>query len=232
MARSGDETRKRILDAAERLFAERGFAGVTIRDITHAAKVDVALANYHFGPKEKLFEAVMMRRATLHMEERLARLERCIADAGGAPTLEAVLHAYADAFLERSLSGEEGWKHYFKLLAKLGLSPEWAPDLWSDYFDPFVKKLIEALRLALPGCPDDRLYWCYDFFSGILTHVFAETHRIDRLSGYLCRSDDLETAYPLMVSFVTAGCERIARGERVPAEAVRPRRLRVSATGE
>ena len=56
-------TRDRILDAAERLFAQRGFHGVSVRDITGAADVDVALANYHFGSKQGVLEAVLMRRA-------------------------------------------------------------------------------------------------------------------------------------------------------------------------
>ena len=54
-------TRERILDAAERLFAQRGFYGISVRDITGAAEVDVALASYHFGNKQGVLEAVVMR---------------------------------------------------------------------------------------------------------------------------------------------------------------------------
>jgi len=71
--------RTRILDAAERLFAARGFHGVSIRDITGAAGVDVALANYHFGSKQGLLEAVFLRRAEDLNAERLARLDALIA---------------------------------------------------------------------------------------------------------------------------------------------------------
>jgi AcrR family transcriptional regulator len=66
-------TRDRILDAAERLFARKGFHGVSVRDITGAADVDVALANYHFGSKQGLLEAVFLRRAADLNAERLAR---------------------------------------------------------------------------------------------------------------------------------------------------------------
>ena len=78
-------TRERILDAAERLFAQRGFHGVSIRDITGAAEVDVALANYHFGSKQGLLEAVFLRRAEDLNSERLARLDAVIAGARGKP---------------------------------------------------------------------------------------------------------------------------------------------------
>ena len=55
--------KERILDAAERLFAQRGFYGVSLRDITQAAGVDVALVGYHFGGKRELFAAVFERPA-------------------------------------------------------------------------------------------------------------------------------------------------------------------------
>ena len=65
----------RILDAAERLFAQHGFYGVSVRDITDAAGVDVALVSYHFGGKRELFTAVFQRRAELLNAERLEMLE-------------------------------------------------------------------------------------------------------------------------------------------------------------
>jgi AcrR family transcriptional regulator len=55
--------RERILDAAEQLFAQRGFYGVPLRDITQAAGVDVALVGYHFSGKRELFAAVFEPRA-------------------------------------------------------------------------------------------------------------------------------------------------------------------------
>src|ERR1700733_7444255 len=66
--------KERILDAAERLFARHGFYGISVRDITEAAEVDVALVNYHFGSKRELFAAVFQRRAEMLNPERLARL--------------------------------------------------------------------------------------------------------------------------------------------------------------
>src|ERR1700746_4114937 len=68
---SADGTRERILDAAERVFAYKGYDGTTLRDV--AAEADVQLANiaHHFGPKESLFEKVIERRATVMGELRL-----------------------------------------------------------------------------------------------------------------------------------------------------------------
>ena len=112
-------TRERILDAAERLFAQRGFHGVSIRDITGAADVDVALANYHFGSKQGLLEAVFLRRAEDLNSERLARLDAAIAGARGQPPqLEEIIDAFTHPLLDRSARGSAGWKSYFALIAR------------------------------------------------------------------------------------------------------------------
>ena len=78
-----------------------------------------------------------------------------------------------------------------------------------ESFDPLVSQYITAFKKALPGVPDERIYWAYHYLSGALTLTLAQTSRIDRLSDGICRSSDVETAYNLMVPFVAAGFERI-----------------------
>jgi len=52
------ETRKRLLDIAAEVFAEKGFANTTVREICHKAGANIAAVNYHFGDKQKLYAAV------------------------------------------------------------------------------------------------------------------------------------------------------------------------------
>jgi AcrR family transcriptional regulator len=208
-------TRERILDAAERLFAQRGFHGVSIRAITGAAQVDVALANYHFGSKQGLLEAVVLRRAEDLNSERLARLDAVIAGArGGTPGLEEIIDAFTQPLLDRSVRGSAGWKSYFALIAEINNSPEFGGVLMTRTFDPVVQRFIEAIRRALPDCDERDLYWAYHFLSGALTLTFAETGRIDKLSGGLCKASDLDAVHERMVPFCAAGfralCERSA----------------------
>ena len=70
------DTKESILDAAEKLFAERGFSGTSLRTITAAARVNLAAVNYHFGSKDALIEAVLARRVRPMNAERVARLDR------------------------------------------------------------------------------------------------------------------------------------------------------------
>ena len=138
-------TRERILDAAERLFAQRGFHGVSIRDITGEAGVDVALANYHFGSKHGLLEAVFARRAEELNTERLARLDAVLATGRRkAPTLEEIIDAFTHPLLDRSARGGPGWKSYFALVAEVNNSPE-----FGGVEDPLARRA--RARAAAPG---------------------------------------------------------------------------------
>jgi Tetracyclin repressor-like, C-terminal domain len=89
------------------------------------------------------------------------------------------------------------------------------------------------LREALPGCSAREVYWGYQFLTGALTLTFAETGRIDTLSGGLCRSSDLDSVHERLAPYVAAGfralCARANAGETIrakPARAAAPKTAR------
>lgn len=200
----------RILDAAEKLFAERGYDGVTLRAIAKEAGVDVALANYHFGRKEELFERTFMRRAAILNAWRVEALEAAQAAAAPDP---APVRAIIDAYLRPLMTGDHindpGWRNYYALVAYVNSSTEWGGRLMSETFDPAIERFIEALRTALPEATPAAIYWGYLCLSGAITLAFARTGRLDVLSAGKIRSTDLEEGYGEMVEFITAGFERI-----------------------
>jgi AcrR family transcriptional regulator len=216
----------RILDAAEQLFAQRGFYGVSLRDITQAAGVDVALVGYHFGGKRELFGAVFERRADVLNRERLELLEEVRRAAlPGAPALEAIVKAFTQPLLERSARGGPGWKSYFALVAYVSSSPEFAVDLMTRHFDPVVERFIAVMREALPDCPPREIYWGYQFLTGALTLTFAETGRIDQLSGGLCCASDLDGVHERLAPYVAAGLRTLcARAGPAPRPGKRAER--------
>ena len=77
------DTKQRILDVAEQLFADNGFAGTSLRRIIAAAEVNLAAVHYHFRSKESLLEAVLMRRMVPLNDERLALLNQLEQEARG-----------------------------------------------------------------------------------------------------------------------------------------------------
>lgn len=215
MARKSEGTRQRILDAAEKLFAKRGFHGVSIREITRAAGVDVALANYHFGPKKDLLAAVLERRAQVLNDERLHLLaEAKQATAPKPASAEAVINAFTYPLNNKSARGGPGWKSYFALVAQINNSPEWGGIMMSQYFDHVVHVFIDALREVFPDCQERELYWAYHFLSGALTLTFAETRRVDNLSGGLCKSTDLDAVHERLVPFCAGGFRALCSGRR------------------
>jgi AcrR family transcriptional regulator len=225
---AGKPGRERILDAAEKLFARRGFYGVSLRDITQAAGVDVALVGYHFGGKRALFDAVFSRRAGVLNRERLELLNDIRLEARpGTPSVEAIVHAFTYPLLERSARGGAGWKSYFALIAYVNNSPEFGPELMSQHFDALVTKFISVLREALPDVPPQEIYWGYQFLTGALTLTFAETGRIDKLSGSLVRAADLDSVLERLAPYVAGGFRALAA--RVAA-ATPPRASKRAAT--
>jgi AcrR family transcriptional regulator len=74
--KSSESTRERILRAAERIYAASGFHGMSLRDVTLLAGVNLAAVNYHFGSKDKLILALADRRLTPINTERLERLTK------------------------------------------------------------------------------------------------------------------------------------------------------------
>ena len=216
---SSEDRRTRILDAAEALFAVHGYTAVTLRAIAAKAEVDVALANYHFGPKRDLFDAVFYRRAEILNEMRLDALDAATRRrAPGVPTVEDIIEAYLKPMLTGPHIHEPGWRNYYALVAYVNNSLEWGGTLMSRFFNPMVDRFMAALRKALPDAAPEALYWSYHCLSGALTLTFAQTGRLDVLSHGLCRSDDLESAYPHIRDFAVGGIER-ACGIRLSRDA-------------
>ncbi|MFK7830063.1 MAG: TetR/AcrR family transcriptional regulator [Congregibacter sp.] len=202
--------RDRILDAAESLFAEHGFDGVTLRQIATKAGVDVALANYHFGKKLDLFQAVFDRRAEmLNRARREALHARQAASGKRGPSVEQIIEAFLRPLELAQETGDEGWRNYLALIGYINSSPYWGPRMMSQLFDELVQEFVEALKKALPKARDEDVYWCYHNLSGALTLTLANTGRIDKLSRGKCRSADFQAAYDHMIPFMAAGFRKV-----------------------
>jgi AcrR family transcriptional regulator len=194
-------TPERILDAAEKLFADSGYDGVSLRHITREAGVELALANYHFGPKLELFRAVVRRRAEALNAQRFALL----AELDDSASIEQLIHAFTAPFLERSMRGGPGWKNYARVIAQITNSPRWQPDIIATEFDPVAKVFIERILRLFPKAREEDLYWGFYFLLGAMTVTFAETGRVDSLSGGRFKATDLDAIHARMIPFLAAG---------------------------
>lgn len=207
------DRRDGILDAAEGLFSVHGFHGVTVREVAKEAGVDPALLNYYFGSKRGMFDAVFLRRAEIVNRQRMQSMQR-YEDSTAAMTVEGCLQAFFEPVYQWWETGGDGWKNYLRLVALVNNTPVWGSSTMTQFFDPVIERLIQMLRKCLPDARDEDIYWCYHFVSGALTLSFADTGRIDNLSGGLCRSNDTAAVRKRMAYFLAAGttelCARLA----------------------
>jgi AcrR family transcriptional regulator len=198
------ETLEQILDAAEELFSRNGLNGVTLRDVAQKVGVHTTLLHYYFDDKRSLFEAVFARRVDVTSGRRMAALERYEAEAGDHPTVEGALHVFLDTDLDLYIEGGQPWKNWAAFCARVSNTPEGAA-LMDVHFDPVVLKLVGILKRAMPDCPEEDIFWGYNFVTGALMNTLARTGRIDRLSGGLCHSDDFAAVKARMAKFMAAG---------------------------
>ncbi|HEY9236350.1 MULTISPECIES: TetR/AcrR family transcriptional regulator [Phenylobacterium] len=210
----GADLRGAILDAAEQLFSAHGFYGVTTRQVAAEAGVDAALIHYYFGTKRDLFDAVFARRAEVLNSVRLAALHAYEAEHAGNLTAVGVVEAFIAPMIEMSLTGEPGWKNYFRLVALVNNTPAWGGETMHRFFDPMVHEFIGALQRALPEAELRDLYWGYQFLTGSMMLALSETGRIDQLSDGLCRSTDLAAVRARLFDYGAAGFEAIVGRNR------------------
>ncbi len=198
------ETMEQILDAAELLFSKHGLHGVTLRDVALKVGVHTSLMHYYFEDKFSLFKVVFVRRATVTSDRRMKALDQYEKDAKGKPTVAGALHAFLDTDFDLYMSGGEGWKNYGAFGSQLSNTPEGGA-MFDEHFDPVVLRLIGILRKALPGVSEEDIFWGYHFVTGSFMHSLSRSGRLDRLSGGLCKSEDLKAVKARMADFMAAG---------------------------
>jgi AcrR family transcriptional regulator len=162
------ETRERILDAAERLFAQQGYSGTSLRTIIAEAQVNLAAVHYYFGSKGALLEAVFLRRAEPANQERLMLLERFEREAGdGALELEKVIEAFVVPAFHTAYDPARGGPVFQSLMGRLyAEGGDILPRIVATHFLPLLGRFASALARALPELPPDELFWRVHFAMG------------------------------------------------------------------
>jgi TetR/AcrR family transcriptional regulator, regulator of cefoperazone and chloramphenicol sensitivity len=149
-SREDQETHARLLNAAARLFADRGFAKVTVRDICQKARANVAAVNYHFGGKDGLYRAVI--------ETAIATMQKTTDEAraaGDGRTAEVKLREYIRVFVTRVAGhGGDTWIHH--LMMREISDPTTALDLVAErVLRPRMAYLCGIIGELVGAPPDD-----------------------------------------------------------------------------
>ena len=201
-------TRAQIFLAGEKLFAERGFDGVSVRDIAAEANCNLAAINYHYGAKSELFLEIFRTRARELNKERQKLLRE--ASANGVPNLASILRALlAPPILWRDPDSGRETASRFLSRAMSEATPSLQKILGSDV--SHQKPFVAALAGALPDWSEAELVWALHFASG-LAHQCNDTgfNRMRALSGGACDTENLPDVLERALRFALGGIAALA----------------------
>jgi AcrR family transcriptional regulator len=168
---SSKDVRNRLLNAAEKLFSERGFADTSIRDITAEANCNVAAVNYHFGGKENLYTEVWRNHLLALRNNQIASIEKVMSENRGTPTLEELLKSFAETFVG-PLVNEGGSSRLLKLMMREMLDGHLPPNMFVDeVIKPTLGAMQKALLKTCPGLQQQRIALIVSSIIGQLIHA-------------------------------------------------------------
>lgn len=195
-------TKERILSAAESLFAQFGFAGTSLRQVTSRADVNLAAVNYHFGSKENLVNEVFRRRMDEMSQARLDALASARMQTENR--LEEVLAAFIGPALALTLD-RQGGSAFVRVLARAYAEKnERLRKFLSDNYGHVLREFSRALGECLPGLSKEQLYWRLDFIAGALTYAMADFGSIRRPAG-TSEKAHCQRAASELIAFAAAG---------------------------
>ena len=202
-------TRERLLAAAERLFAEQGYDGTSVRDVTVAAGANVAAVNYHFGGKERLYMEVFGARTA----EMTALREQAVAcGTGGDPRSDvaAVLRGFVGACLRNMLT-RDGSDCFPRLVFREMASPGPAFEyLLENIVKPNSKALGGPIRRAAPGLSEEQALLCVASVFGQMLHFVRARRMVERLTGRSYDPEFVDELCEHMVRFSMGGIEGVS----------------------
>lgn len=192
-------TKDRILGAAEELFAQHGFAGTSLRQVTSKADVNIAAVNYHFGSKENLINEVFRRRMDDMSKARIAQLKSALANDPND------LHALLAAFVEPALATIERSGAFVRVLARAYVEKnDNLRQFLSENYGHVLREFAKAIAPCVPQLSKEQLYWRLDFTIGALTYTMADFGTVKRREG-VTETAHRERAAAELIRFAEAG---------------------------
>lgn len=223
-----DETRERLLQAAEAVFLELGYDGTTLRTVATRAEANIAAANYHFGGKDALLQAMLARRLDALAEERLALLERYEREAARKPlACERAMAALCMPALAIARDPMQGGQDFLRLLGRAYVDP--SPVLRTFLKDRYARvaaRFREAFARSLPRLERTELSWRLHFVLGALSYTLARSDPWQLIGTIRAENEDDERLLARLVPFVLAGLQA-PTAPQIETGAPRPRGARI-----
>jgi AcrR family transcriptional regulator len=200
-------SKRKLLDAAEQLFAEKGFEAVSVRDITQLAKANVAAVNYHFGSRDLLLTMVMTRYMTPVNEERIARLDALERKwSGKSVPLEEIIDALVRPLVTQVRKSELSERLFYKLMGRtFAQQGDGMPPQIEEQLRQVVQRFTKAFAKALPTVAPDDLSWRIHFMVGGMIHMLTHQEILLRLTQGVSGAPQMEATLSRFARFAAAG---------------------------
>lgn len=204
------DTRLRILEAAEQLFSEAGFAATSVREIAARAEANLAAVNYHFGSKDELVREVFARRFGPLNQARVEMLTAAELVAGGEPVaLDVIVRAMVSPALR--LGADQG-NACMTLMGRLHSEPpSFVAELFRDLFQEVRERFVQALTRSAPHLAPGEIFLRMYFVVGAMAHTMVASHKLEVMSMGLCRGGDIDWLEDQLVAFGVAGLQTPSR---------------------
>jgi AcrR family transcriptional regulator len=189
------DTHARILDAAQKLFADKGFDAASVRDITTEAACNVASVNYHFGGKDKLYLATFRSMLSVMRDRRLELMGELM-ERQPTPSLEEFVETFAVIMIE-PLVGDSRGRMFLNLVSREMIEPR-LPDgvLVEEFFQPMMQRATAALERVGPPLKPTSARLVVMSMVGQLLHSLKAHHLLSDLG----RSDVIPMAHSDQIS--------------------------------
>ncbi len=204
------DTKQRLLDVAEKLFASNGYHCTSLRKVTAKAGVNLAAVSYHFGSKEALVEAIFERRLRPLNEERMGRLETVRAAAGAAgrkPTAEEALRAFIEPTL-RFRDSAPGARYFLHLIGRALTEPDDAVrSIFFRMIGPVFALMFEVLCEARPNLSRNQVFWRLNFAIGAISRCTFLPEKLPVVPAGIEIELSADRQIDMLVDFLVAGME-------------------------
>ncbi len=197
------DTKEQILNVAEQLFAENGFAGTSLRSVIREADVNLSAVHYHFGSKEELFRAAIARIAKPVVNGQLKRLEKCEAK-DKTPAIEAVLEAFLTPALEVVLKSGDRSINCARFMGRCRVEPDSIREIAEQEFQGSQKAFLDAFGRSLADFSRTELTWKLDLAIAVLLRVLTEAGKPNALIQDNS-SESIKATVSKLVSFLASG---------------------------
>lgn len=203
LSQDRQETKEKLLDAAESLFARKSFDDVSVRELAAAAGVNVAAVNYHFQGKENLFCEVIKRRFVNQRDRALAALNALLNEPDGPGGIAPVIHILVEQYLQGSLQTEEGTP-FMMLVTREMHASKGHGDL--SFFREMVQPVMQAFSGALlarrPGMTREQVGWCMASIVGQIHHFIMRWHKFQTLGADSPEGRIMISLFPVLAGTV------------------------------